>query len=333
MTMPLKQRVLISGAGAIAPLAISFLTVDIGLLDDLQAGTVVGYGLRVLVLFALGAVVGLLNKSVHDPRILFQLGITAPALIGGMIVSQQPAAKPDRQTDAPQAAAPMATPEPQTALVIAPHPTPTIQPVSTPQPTPTPQPTAVAYAPRAPETTSRRLTTPMAYMMRREAGPQSMATPRDTQPAMRAPRYSIFGNTTYHDLFSGGETPNAGDKPQPPISSYWTGQPPDYDPFDAYKEESLMTWADGGGWTSYSPDTTPSMLLSYPTDQPMTATTVADDHRSTEQICLVTAHVGPEPTAEPEPTPVFRPHPAAAAERDDSSFARQMIRGFTGGRR
>lgn len=83
-----KERILIAGAGAVVPMAVSFLAIDArNILDDLTLGLVIGLGLRALVLFSLGAITGLLNRQVTDRKTLFQLGIAAPALIGGLIMS------------------------------------------------------------------------------------------------------------------------------------------------------------------------------------------------------------------------------------------------------
>lgn len=80
------ERVLIAGAGSVAPLAISFITCDIDtVFKNLTLLVCIGYLLRVVVLFSLGAMVGLINTRVTDRKVVFQLGITAPAIVGSLI--------------------------------------------------------------------------------------------------------------------------------------------------------------------------------------------------------------------------------------------------------
>jgi glycerol uptake facilitator-like aquaporin len=46
-------------------------------------GLIIGFALRALVLFTLGANGGLLNPAVRDRKTLFQMAFLAPAIVGG----------------------------------------------------------------------------------------------------------------------------------------------------------------------------------------------------------------------------------------------------------
>ncbi len=76
------ERILIGGIGAIAPVLLSLMVIDLKtLLLSLTAVTVISYLLRAIVLFAVGALVAWLHKSERDQFKLFQLGMAAPALV------------------------------------------------------------------------------------------------------------------------------------------------------------------------------------------------------------------------------------------------------------
>lgn len=81
-TLSDKSRMIIGGIGGIAPLIISLLVVDLkSLLNDLAMMDAVGLTVRCLVLIFIGAMVGYLHNSEHEPFKVFQLGIAAPALL------------------------------------------------------------------------------------------------------------------------------------------------------------------------------------------------------------------------------------------------------------
>lgn len=83
-TKPLsdKNRIIIGGIGGIAPLIISLLVVDLNsLISDLAMMDAIGLTVRCLVLIFVGAMVGYLHNSEHEPFKVFQLGIAAPALL------------------------------------------------------------------------------------------------------------------------------------------------------------------------------------------------------------------------------------------------------------
>lgn len=124
---------MIAGSGALAPMAVSFLAVDAKhVFSDLTTAVLAGYMFRCLVLFAMGAMVGWLNTSVRDRKTLFQLGITAPALVSGFI------------TAAPTPSAESAAADKQMMAMMAPPPIPA--PPSGPM-APSKTPGDVAFAP------------------------------------------------------------------------------------------------------------------------------------------------------------------------------------------
>ncbi|MBI4420626.1 MAG: carboxypeptidase-like regulatory domain-containing protein [Gemmatimonadetes bacterium] len=84
--MPWKRKALLGGIGALTPLILNLLVVDIAtVLSGLEPLVVVGYAIRVGVLFFVGALWASLHKTETDPKKLFQLGIVAPAMIVGVI--------------------------------------------------------------------------------------------------------------------------------------------------------------------------------------------------------------------------------------------------------
>lgn len=77
-----RQRFLFAGVGGIMPTLLNLIVIDLEtLLLSVTALSIASYLIRVLALFAIGGVVGWLNRSERDPIKLFQLGIAAPALI------------------------------------------------------------------------------------------------------------------------------------------------------------------------------------------------------------------------------------------------------------
>jgi len=102
--MTTSNRFWIGGGGALLPLLVTLLAVDLAPLIDnaphLTIGTYVGAAIRYLLLFAIGGVVAALNSDEIQPIKLVQLGIAAPALISSYVNAQQP--KPPTQTTAVQ---------------------------------------------------------------------------------------------------------------------------------------------------------------------------------------------------------------------------------------
>lgn len=89
--MKKSERILIAGSGAVVPMVTGFLVVDVShVAEYLSIGLIIGYMLRALALFTLGAISGLINSNIRDRATLFQIGISAPAVIGGIIMTFQP---------------------------------------------------------------------------------------------------------------------------------------------------------------------------------------------------------------------------------------------------
>jgi len=81
-----RQKILIGGLGGITPVFMNLLVIDLEvLLQNFTMLALLGYIIRVIVLFYLGGIVAYLNKGVDDPIKVFQLGIVAPALITAFI--------------------------------------------------------------------------------------------------------------------------------------------------------------------------------------------------------------------------------------------------------
>jgi hypothetical protein len=109
--LPWPTKLFIGGAGAVVPIGLELLAINyrelfIGVatfqdvLGMVNAGLVMGYALRALVLFVIGGVYVLVTAGDEvNPRKLFQLGIIAPALLTSLNAnvvpqSQAPAPKP-----------------------------------------------------------------------------------------------------------------------------------------------------------------------------------------------------------------------------------------------
>jgi hypothetical protein len=92
--MTFWTRFWIGGGGALLPLLVTLLAVDLGPLIDgasqFSLGTYVGAAIRYLVLFTLGGIVAALNSDEVQPIKLVQLGIAAPALIATYVNAQSP---------------------------------------------------------------------------------------------------------------------------------------------------------------------------------------------------------------------------------------------------
>jgi hypothetical protein len=91
-----QRRFLLGGGGALMPVLISLLAIDLGALLDsesnLTTGNIIGFGIRYLVLFIVGGVVAYLHEDETKSFKLFELGIVAPALITSLITAQGVAA-------------------------------------------------------------------------------------------------------------------------------------------------------------------------------------------------------------------------------------------------
>lgn len=83
--MPTGKKVLLGGLGALTPIILNLMAVDVALLLDNEIATTIGYAVRVLVLFYLGGIVAYLHTDEKSPIKLFELGIAAPAIITAMM--------------------------------------------------------------------------------------------------------------------------------------------------------------------------------------------------------------------------------------------------------
>ena len=84
--MKTSQKILIGGLGALTPVVLNLLVVDLNVLFlnlTLVAG--LAYLTRVAILFALGGLVAFLYQDENSPLKLFQLGLAAPALITSLM--------------------------------------------------------------------------------------------------------------------------------------------------------------------------------------------------------------------------------------------------------
>ncbi len=87
-----RKRFLLGGGGALMPVLVSILAVDVATLIDsesgLSTGNVIGFIVRYLILFAVGGVVAWLHEDETKSFKLFELGIAAPALITSLVTAQ-----------------------------------------------------------------------------------------------------------------------------------------------------------------------------------------------------------------------------------------------------
>lgn len=84
--MTTQKKILIGGLGALTPIIMNLLVVDLNiLLVNLTLFAFIGYAIRVIVLFYLGGVIAYLHKDEKNQIKIFELGIVAPALITVLI--------------------------------------------------------------------------------------------------------------------------------------------------------------------------------------------------------------------------------------------------------
>lgn len=84
--MTTHKRILLGGLGAVIPIVVNFAIVDFAtIMVSLTIVVVVGYLIRFVVLFFLGALWGYIHSSESDPKKIVQLGMVAPALITGIL--------------------------------------------------------------------------------------------------------------------------------------------------------------------------------------------------------------------------------------------------------
>ncbi len=87
-----RKRFLIGGGGALMPVLVSILAVDVATIIDsdsgMTTGNVVGFVIRYIILFVVGGVVAWLHEDEQKSFKLFELGIAAPALITSLVTAQ-----------------------------------------------------------------------------------------------------------------------------------------------------------------------------------------------------------------------------------------------------
>ncbi len=84
------KKIFIGGLGALTPIIMNLLVVDLEvLLVKLTVFAVLGYVIRVVVLFYLGGITAFLHRDENSPVKIFELGIVAPALITALINAGQ----------------------------------------------------------------------------------------------------------------------------------------------------------------------------------------------------------------------------------------------------
>ena len=84
--MTTRRKILLGGLGALTPVVLNLLAVDLQTtLRDVTPLVIVGYGLRILVLFYVGGIFAFLHRDERQPLKLFELGIVAPALLTTVI--------------------------------------------------------------------------------------------------------------------------------------------------------------------------------------------------------------------------------------------------------
>lgn len=86
------KRFLHGGGGALMPVVVSLIALDIGSLlasgYEFSTAAIVGIGIRYVLLFLLGGVVAYLHSDEDKPFKLFELGIAAPALVTSLVTAQ-----------------------------------------------------------------------------------------------------------------------------------------------------------------------------------------------------------------------------------------------------
>ncbi len=88
--MKTSKKIFIGGLGALTPIILNLMVVDLEvLLVNVTFFAVLGYVLRVVVLFYLGGLIAFLHKDETSPVKIFELGIVAPALITAMLNAGQ----------------------------------------------------------------------------------------------------------------------------------------------------------------------------------------------------------------------------------------------------
>ncbi len=97
--MKTYKKIFIGGLGALTPIIMNLMVVDLEvLLINVTLLAVLGYAIRVIILFYIGGITAFLHKDETSPVKIFELGIVAPALITAMLNAGQidvPKTKPE----------------------------------------------------------------------------------------------------------------------------------------------------------------------------------------------------------------------------------------------
>ncbi len=88
-TLSVQKRICLGGLGALTPIVINLLTVDLEqVFSHFTWFAAMGYGIRTVILFYFGGIMAYLHKDEMSPVKLFELGIVAPALITAFLNGQ-----------------------------------------------------------------------------------------------------------------------------------------------------------------------------------------------------------------------------------------------------
>jgi hypothetical protein len=89
MALTFREKVFVGGLGALTPIVVNMLTIDLErVFSNITLAVALGYALRVTILFYLGGLVALLHRDEQDRLKLFELGIVAPAYITTFLNAQ-----------------------------------------------------------------------------------------------------------------------------------------------------------------------------------------------------------------------------------------------------
>ena len=124
--LPLWQRLLIGCCGAMAPILVNLYVVDLNtVFSNLLPLVALTYFVRLLILCASACAIVYANSDEHRPVKLFQLGMTAPAIItqllnGAAVVNKTPASVPPAPAAHSWLLIPEANAQPAPAAQVAP---------------------------------------------------------------------------------------------------------------------------------------------------------------------------------------------------------------------
>jgi hypothetical protein len=80
--MSKRERIVLGGLGGLAPVLVNIFVVDYNsVLVDANLGLAIGYVLKSIGLFGAGALMAYLHQEPAEPRVIFQLGMAAPAAL------------------------------------------------------------------------------------------------------------------------------------------------------------------------------------------------------------------------------------------------------------